>query len=324
MVVNEAHSSLEQWFKDILSLLEEERYGVRPRRESSDTGVGEPLFEAFDFHPNVQRTIDELGKDHAVATLIQDTEIQVKEGVKRLQEVFSRLLMSAGLGHMVDIVIHEIGSPLGKINRQLLILESQLSGLLNSDEFRKVNPKMGSIKGWLEQIHNLRQRLEPQTPAKRGRATTFDVREEVEDNFLLYEALIGKQKIRYDLFSPDRPLTVKMSRACLGQVLVNLIDNSIFWLTRDKGSGNGGHIIVRVEPLEHGFRILFSDDGPGVPEEIETNIFEPYFTKKPNGMGLGLYICRLLIEPYGKLVCRNDCNQSGVCFEASFERSVGR
>ena len=324
MVVNAAYSSLEVWFKEILSLLEEERYKIRPRQESSETGVGEPLFEVFDLRTTVQRTVDELGKDHSVATLIQDTEKQVTEGVERLQEVFSRLLMSAGLGHMVDIVIHEIGSPLGKINRQLLILERQLSDLINSDEVKKVSPKIDSIKGWLEQIHNLRQRLEPQTPAKRGRATTFDVLEEVEDNFNLHEALISKQKIRYDIISSERPLRVKMSRACLGQILVNLIDNSILRLTRDKGIGNGGQIDVHIESLAHGFRILFSDDGPGVPDKDEVRIFEPYFTRKPNGMGLGLYICRMLIEPYGKLVYRNDCNQSGACFEARFERSVGR
>lgn len=324
LVVNAAYSSLEKWFKEILSLLEEERYGIRPRQESSETGVGEPLFEVFDLRTIVQSTVDELGKDHSVAALIQDTEKQVTEGVERLQEVFSRLLMSAGLGHMVDIVIHEIGSPLGKINRQLLILERQLSDLLNPDELKKVTTKIDSIKGWLEQIHNLRQRLEPQTPAKRGRATTFDVLEEVKDNFNLHEALISKQKIRYDIISSERPLRVKMSRACLGQILVNLIDNSIFWLTRDKGIGNGGQICVRIEALEQGFRILFSDDGPGVPDKDETRIFEPYFTRKPNGMGLGLYICRMLIEPYGKLVYRNDYNQSGACFEARFERSVGR
>lgn len=324
LVVNAAYSSLEKWFKEILSLLEEERYEIRPRQESSETGVGEPLFEAFDLHPTVQRTVDELGKDHTVTTLIQDTEKQVTEGVERLQEVFSRLLMSAGLGHMVDIVIHEIGSPMGKINRQLLILERQLSDLMNSDELKKVSTKIDSIKGWLEQIHNLRQRLEPQTPAKRGRATTFDVLEEVKDNFNLHEALISKQQISYDIISPEKPLTVKMSRACLGQILVNLIDNSIYWLTRDKGIGNGGQIDVHIESLAHGFRILFSDDGPGVPDKDEVRIFEPYFTRKPNGMGLGLYICRMLIEPYGKLVYRNDCNQSGACFEARFERSVGR
>ena len=172
MVLNEAHSSLEKWFKYILSLLEEQRYRIRPRRRSA--GVDEPLFEAFDLRTTVQRTVGELGKGHKVAALIQDTEKQVTEGVERLQEVFSRLSMSAGLGHMVDIVIHEIGSPLGKINRQLLILERQLFEEMNSSEFSEANSKIGSIKGWLEQIHNLRQRLEPQTPAKRGRATTFD------------------------------------------------------------------------------------------------------------------------------------------------------
>ena len=324
MVLNAAHLSLETWFKEILSLLEEERYGIRPRRESSEIGIGEPLFEVFDLRETVQRTVGELGEDHAVTALIQDTEKQVTEGVERLQEVFSRLLMSSGLGHMVDIVIHEIGSPLGKINRQLLILERQLSDLMNLEELEKVSTKIASIKGWLEQIHNLRQRLEPQTPAKRGRATTFDVYEEVKDNFHLHEALIRKQKIKYDITSLERPLIVKMSRACLGQILVNLIDNSIFWLSRDKGIGNGGQICVRIESLEQGFRILFSDDGPGVPEKDEIKIFEPYFTRKPNGMGLGLYICRLLIEPYGKLVYRNDCDKSGACFEARFERSVGR
>lgn len=324
MVLNAAHSNLEEWFTRILSLLEEERYRIRPRQESSEAGAGEPLFEAFDLHSTVQTTIGELGKNHPVTTLIQDTEKQVSRGVKRLQEVYSRLLMSAGLGHMVDLVIHEIGSPLGKINRQLLILEGQLLALMNSVELRKVSTKIDSIKGWLEQIHNLRQRLEPQTPAKRGRATTFDVREEVEDNFHLYEALIGKQKIKYDIISTEGSLRVKMSRACLGQILVNLIDNSIFWLTRDKGSGNGGQIHVRIEPLEHGFRVFYSDDGPGVPDKDEARIFEPYFTRKPNGMGLGLYICRLLIEPYGRLVYQNDCKQSGAHFEARFERSVGR
>ena len=322
MVLNDAHSSLEKWFKEILSLLEEERYGVRPRRKPSN--VDDPLFEAFDLRTTVQRTVGELGEDHEVSTMIQDTEKQVIEGVERLQDVFSRLSLSAGLGQMVDIVIHEIGSPLGKINRQLLILERQLAGLMNSDELNGVNRKIESIRGWLEQIHNLRQRLEPQTPAKRGRATTFDVREEVEDNFHLYEALIKKQQIQYDISSPDGPIIVKMSRACLGQILVNLIDNSIFWLTREKGSGSGGKITVSIQSLEKGFRILFSDDGPGIPQLDEGKIFEPYYSKKPNGMGLGLYICRLLIEPYGRLFCRNDGNQLGACFEARFERSVGR
>ncbi len=322
MVMNTAHAALEEWFKEVLSLLEEERYRLRPRKERIERT--DPLFEAFELRETVQRARSELGKDHPVTRLITEAEQQIKAGVERVQEVYSRLLMSAGLGHMVDIVIHEIGAPLGKINRQLAVLEKDLERLLDNEGKKKITPRLESIKGWLEQIHNLRQRLEPQTPAKRGRATTFNVRDEIEDNFRLYEALLQKQGIRYEIIAPRTPVRVKMSRACLGQIVANMIDNSIFWLVRDKGAGRGGHIQVKLETLEHGFRLLFSDDGPGVPEEDRSRIFEPYFSRKPNGMGLGLYIARLVIEPYGKLVYRDDCGLPGACFEARFERRVGR
>jgi signal transduction histidine kinase len=264
-----------------------------------------------------------LGPKHPVAALIGDTEKRIKAGVERVQEVFSRLLMSSGLGHMVDIVIHEIGSPLGKINRQLVILENELTNLLTKEAQKKVSPMIVSIKSWLEQIHNLRQRLEPQTPAKRGRATVFDVREEIENTFDLYSALILKQRIKHQIFAPRTPPHPKMPRAILGQILANLIDNSIYWIAREKGPGRGGTIHVRMELLRHGFRLLVSDDGPGVMQADRTRIFEPYFTRKPNGMGLGLYIARLVIEPYGRLTYRDDGDLPGACFEALFERNLG-
>jgi len=321
MVLNAEHTALENWFKEILSLLEEKRYDVRPRRKTEEPS--EPLFEAFDVSSVVKQARRELGKDHPVANLLVDTEKQVKAGVGRVQEVFSRLLMSAGLGHMVDIVIHEIGSPLGKINRQFAVLEKELVALLGDKGRAKVQPMMQSIRSWLEQIHNLRQRLDPQTPAKRGRATTFDVKEEVGDNFELYSALLDKQRISWRIVAPKKPLRARMSRASLGQIVANLIDNSIFWIVREKGIGKGGQILVRLKPLKTGFKIMFCDDGPGVDEEDETRIFEPYFSKKPNGIGLGLYIARLVIDPYGKLIYRSDGELPGACFEAVFERRVG-
>jgi signal transduction histidine kinase len=75
--------------------------------------------------------------------------------------------------------------------------------------------------------------------------------------------------------------------------------------------------------LKNGFRIRVCDDGPGVAEEDRERIFDQEFSRKPNGMGLGLFIARQLIEPYGKLIYRDDCKLSGACFEASFEQGVG-
>lgn len=321
MVLNEAHEELANWFTAILSLLEEERYALRPRQTKSDQV--EPLFESLDISAAVKEARKELGDDHRVARMLANADQQVRTGVERVQEVFSRLLLSSGLGHMVDVVIHEIGSPLGKVTRQLGILEKELDEMLSAAHLKKISPMFVSMNGWLEQIHNLRQRLEPQTPAKRGRATSFDVRQEVEDTLELYSALIAKQGVEVTAKLPKSPLNVRMSRASLGQVLANLIDNALFWIGSHKGVGKGGELLVAVKSLDGGFTVTVSDDGPGVDEDDKARIFEPYFTHKPNGMGLGLYIARLVIEPYGKLLYVADGPLSGATFEARFERSVG-
>lgn len=140
---------------------------------------------------------------------------------------------------------------------------------------------------------------------------------------MLFENLLSKQKIKYQLHAPPDPLIVKMTRSALGQLLANLLDNSVYWLTRSHGDGKGGTIDITLEVLEHGFRIRFCDDGLGVEESSREQMFDPYFSTKENGMGLGLYIARQVIEHYGKLTYRDDCRLTGACFEASFENHVG-
>ena len=102
-----------------------------------------------------------------------------------------------------------------------------------------------------------------------------------------------------------------------------MLDNSVYWLTRHHGDGKGGKIDITLKSLDNGFSIVFCDDGPGIEESNRERIFDPYFSTKENGMGLGLYVARQVMEPYGKLLYRDDGKLSGVCFEAKFEKQVG-
>jgi signal transduction histidine kinase len=140
---------------------------------------------------------------------------------------------------------------------------------------------------------------------------------------MLFENLLGKQQIKHVVRAPRQPIVVKMMRSALGQVIANLLDNSIYWLTRYHGDGKGGQITIELAGIPGGFRIRFCDDGPGVEEEDRERIFDPYFTTKPNGMGLGLYVARQVMDRYGKLTYRDDCKLSGACFDATFEKNVG-
>lgn len=321
LVHTQEFDALQVWFIEVLKLLENARYDVRPRKKTADSR--KDLFQGFDVSAVVQQAKKELGPRHPVTKSLTDAEEQIKQSIERVEQVFSTLLMSAGIGHMVDIVLHEIGSPLGKTNREVTILENSLKTMLGGSELQECNESIESIRGWLEQIHNLRARLDPHSAGKRGKAVTFDVLEEIRDNISLYESLIKKQRIKCDPKLVGNIGKVKMSRAAFGQVIGNLLDNSIYWLVHNKGARNGGQIEIGVEPFAGGFKLTFADDGPGVELEDQIRIFEPYFTRKPTGVGLGLYIARLLMEPYGRIIYQSEGPLSGACFELYFERGVG-
>jgi anti-sigma regulatory factor (Ser/Thr protein kinase) len=314
---------LKCWFKNVLIVLEAERYRLRPR-EDSKPEYAMSLFEAFDMSEVVVEAKKQLGQTHPVTKLVKEKDLTIREGVKKLQDHYSRILLAAGLGQLVDLVIHEIGAPLGRVNREIAYLRKVISNRgIDFDDQEKIDKSFDSISGWLEQISNLRARLDPKTAGKRGRATSFNVTDEILGNLNLYENLIAKQKIKISFQYPKKPLVVHMSQSSLGQIVANLLDNSIFWLTRHHGDGKGGSINIDLSVTDGGFKIVFCDDGPGVSAADQDKIFEQYFSLKPNGMGLGLFIARHVIDSYGKLIYRDDCELSGACFEAIFSQKVG-
>lgn len=123
LVHNPAYAELRDWVTSLLTLLEAERYKARPREEHRNDEV-HTLFEAFDLSPVVQEADRQLGKEHPVAQLVRRSDSSIREGVVRLQEHYSRLLMTAGIGQLVDLVIHEIGAPSGELPGKLRILKS--------------------------------------------------------------------------------------------------------------------------------------------------------------------------------------------------------
>jgi signal transduction histidine kinase len=323
LVHNGAYLDLIEYFLRILQILEEERYRVRPREESKPEYTTS-LFEAFDLSEVVSKADEQLGRRHPVSQLVREKDQEIRSGVQKLQEHYSRVLLAAGIGQLVDLVIHEIGAPLGRVVREIDHVKRVLArvGVKGHDK-KEVDESISSIEGWLEQISGLRARLDPKTAGKRGRASSFDVADEILGNLMLYENLIAKQKIKVEFKRPKEPLVVHMPRSVVGQVTANMIDNSVYWLTRHHGDGKGGRINIDLRVTKTGFAFTYCDDGPGIPTGDHERVFEQYFSTKSNGMGLGLYIARQVMEPHGKLILRDDCKLSGACFEATFDKKVG-
>jgi two-component system, NtrC family, sensor histidine kinase PilS len=94
---------------------------------------------------------------------------------------------------------------------------------------------------------------------------------------------------------PDEALGVVFDAEHMRRVLVNLLDNA-----KRHASGAAGAIEIRLDSRdETRVYLCVSSDGPRIPPDVERYLFEPFFSTRSRGTGLGLYICRELCERYG-------------------------
>lgn len=103
----------------------------------------------------------------------------------------------------------------------------------------------------------------------------------------------GSSLFQVDL--PAEPLGVSFDAEHLRRVMVNLLDNA-----RRHATGAPGSVRVRLIALDDAVaQLSISSNGPTIPDDVERYLFEPFFSTRSRGTGLGLYICRQLCEQYG-------------------------
>ena len=96
---------------------------------------------------------------------------------------------------------------------------------------------------------------------------------------------------------PPSSHEVTLDRTELQQVLVNLIENSVYWLSRSRKKAKTIDISVSQNE-DSSLSVIVEDSGPGIPDDNVELIFHPYFTTKPDGGGLGLAIAGEIVEDY--------------------------
>ena len=111
-------------------------------------------------------------------------------------------------------------------------------------------------------------------------------------------------------------ITVSCTDAVLMQSFINLLDNSLYWLTNGDGV-TSPQITINIDAVKK--QVVFADNGPGITTENASYIFDPFFSTKKDGRGLGLYIAKQLLERYGYSICLLTGEKiKGAVFELSF------
>ncbi|MBI2202692.1 MAG: PAS domain S-box protein [Candidatus Rokubacteria bacterium] len=218
------------------------------------------------------------------------TEERLKD---RLREQLLQSEKLAAVGRLAAGVAHELNNPLGNV---LLYAKLLLEDLPPSDERR---PDADRIVDNTLRCRAIVRALLDYARESETELDWRDPRELVERSVALVAGELTARGIRCDVrLSPDVP-AVRCDGRQIEQVLVNVLENAI------DAAGAAGAVTVTADvgPDGHAIRIRVQDSGPGVPADLRSRIFDPFYTTKPDGTGLGLAISSGIVARHrGRLV----------------------
>lgn len=160
-------------------------------------------------------------------------------------------------------------------------------------------------KGLLEFVENYRKLTRLPTPVRRP----VPVRELLQD----MQKLFPEDYIHIELPETDR--TLQIDRAQIEQVLINLVKNAKEACSRKEAP----RIEIKMLPaLSWQCLITVSDNGDGILPEVQDKIFVPFFTTKPSGSGIGLSLCKQVMNRHGGNITVQSAVGTGSCFTLQF------
>ena len=300
----------------IMPKIELIRYNIRPRNTSQYKI--QSLIEAKNSINNELANIKHLLKSPKDRQEFDISKKAITEDIKQIQNMFSIVVPAAGLGVSAKILLHEIGSPVNGITDTSELLKISLKKDLKINYKKEYQNDFNDIQNYAESLSKMHHAYE-HSFKNFGEPVQFLISQKINSCLEFYNTLIKKQKIELN-YHPNS-LEVYMEPTALLHILLNLLDNAIYWIAEKNGAGKGGKIKIEVEEKNNGYCITLFDDGIGITEEEEHLIFNLGYSKKTSGTGLGLYICRELVGNYGTVKISERVNSlGGAAFEVFIQR----
>ncbi len=244
-----------------------------------------------------------------------------RDAEQRMRELQSELLHVSRLsemGEMASELAHELNQPLTAIINYMQASRRLLADSAAADRGR-VGELIGKAIGQAERAGQIIQHLRRFIARGESDRRPEEISSVVEEAARL--ALIGASergiKAVFDLAQGLPPVLV--DRIQIQQVIINLVRNSVDALS-DAGQGE---ITIRTRAGAGLVEIEVRDTGPGLDAEVARRLFQPFLTTKPGGIGIGLSICRSIVEAHDGRLWPSDNPGGGTIFHLTLPLEAG-
>lgn len=277
---------------------------VQAMRKGAYDYVSKPL--DFDFLKlSIDRAIEKIRLKREIQSYYEQLETKVIERTRELREMQAQLIQTeklAAIGELAAVVAHEIKNPLVAIGGFARLLRKRISDPHKVRELTAIIvDEVGRLERILKNLLHFTKESEPSLIPE-------NLNSIIEKTMKVFHHELDKTNIRLKLDLAGNLPVVMVDNDQFRQVLVNMTRNAIHAMPE------GGELSMRTSWESGQIRLDITDTGMGIPEEDVEKIFEPFYTKKSGGTGLGLPISAKMVEDHGGLVRVSSSPGKGTTF----------
>jgi C4-dicarboxylate-specific signal transduction histidine kinase len=216
------------------------------------------------------------------------------------------------MGQLVASLAHELTQPLAAI-----LSNAQACSYLATGPEPDIAEINAALRDIIEDDQRARSVLNNVRALLKKHAITphrVDLNKIVEDVTLIVKSSAQLRGVQIRSMPSEDPVFVQGDEVPLQQVVINLINNAMDAMTRVPAERRVITLRTTVQLRSGSGLLVVEDQGPGVPDELKTKLFQPFFTTKSEGLGMGLAICQTILQTLGGSIQLQENAEPGATF----------
>lgn len=198
----------------------------------------------------------------------------------------------ADLAQIIGGLIHEIKNPLSTLSMNMQLLAEDFEGA-DDPKSRRARARIDTLLSETRRLEILLNGFLRYLKGAKPDLSEVDINEILEEiaEFIRPEA--REKQIEVKTFLAPTPPMVQADPNLIRQAILNLTLNGF------EAMPDGGELVLRTEAYDDAVKVRIIDTGKGIPEESLPRLFDPFYSTKPNGTGLGLATARRIVKAHG-------------------------